>query len=131
MRSDRRPTLQQVTDRKSRLSNMNDRDHLQIAEFLYESGKTRFRYSRYLSPDGGKWIRHGLFRAYHENGQLASEGEYENGLETGVWRDYHDNGQLAAEGEYRNGKENGRWRFWTSSGQLEKETVYFDSVQGA
>lgn len=107
---------------------MNKQETLEIAEIPYETGEIHFRYSRYLAPDKAKWIRHGLFRAYHENGQLASEGEYEHGLEVGVWSDYHENGQRAAQGEYRHGKENGRWRFWNSSGELERETIFFDGV---
>ena len=103
---------------------------LQIAEIPYESGVTHFRYSRYLAPDRTKWIKHGLFHAYYENGQLASEGEYEDGLEDGLWRDYHENGQLAAEGQYKRGKENGKWRFWSPTGELERETVYCDGVSG-
>lgn len=67
---------------------------LNIAEIPYENGKIHFRYSRYLSNDGTRWIRHGRFTAYHLNGSLASEGEYNNGVEHGLWRDYHDNANL-------------------------------------
>ena len=89
---------------------------LNIAEIAYESGAIRFRYSRYLSDDGTRWVRHGLFRAFYENGSLASEGNYTHGVEHGVWRDYHENGQLAAEGNYENGVEAGEWRHWESTG---------------
>jgi antitoxin component YwqK of YwqJK toxin-antitoxin module len=90
---------------------------LNIAEITHNSGEIKYRYSRYLSGDGEKWIRHGLFRAYHPNGKLATEGDYEHGLETGVWRDFHENGQPAAEGRYENGKEvAGTWRYWDSAG---------------
>jgi antitoxin component YwqK of YwqJK toxin-antitoxin module len=99
-------------------------DVLHIAEIPYESGNLHLRYSRKLSEDGTRWIREGLFTAYHENGQRASEGMYDDGLETGTWRDYHDNGQLAAEGEYVNGKEHGVWRHWDREGREEKPTRY-------
>jgi antitoxin component YwqK of YwqJK toxin-antitoxin module len=92
---------------------------LQIAEIPYESGQVHLRYFRYLSTDGSKWIRHGLFRAFHENGALASEGEYEHGQENGLWRDYHSNGQIAAEGHYANGAESGPWRYWDAAGRTE------------
>jgi antitoxin component YwqK of YwqJK toxin-antitoxin module len=94
-------------------------DNLQIAEILYESGAVRFRYLRYLSPDGTRWIRHGLFRAYHETGPLASEGNYVDGVESGLWRDYHPNGQLAAEGSYVDGREVGEWHYWSENGSPE------------
>jgi antitoxin component YwqK of YwqJK toxin-antitoxin module len=89
---------------------------LNIAEIPYENGEIRFRYSRCMSPDGSRWIRHGLFRAYHQNGALASEGNYVDGVEHGPWRDYHENGQLAAEGQYEHGQENGKWRYWNRDG---------------
>ncbi|WP_201765700.1 hypothetical protein [Xanthomonas vesicatoria] len=74
---------------------------------------------RYLSADGSAWLRHGLFCAYHGDGSLASEGNYEHGQECGLWRDYHSNGQLAAEGSYANGVEIGVWRYWSSDGSPE------------
>jgi antitoxin component YwqK of YwqJK toxin-antitoxin module len=90
---------------------------LNIAEVPYETGEIRYRYTRYLSPDGARWIRHGLFRAYHRNGGVASEGRYENGVEEGLWRDYYENGVLAAEGRYQQGQEAGEWRYWDNSGR--------------
>ncbi|MFZ5497239.1 MAG: toxin-antitoxin system YwqK family antitoxin [Verrucomicrobiota bacterium] len=93
---------------------------LNIAEILYHNGgPIHFRYTRYLSPQGDKWIRHGLFRAYHVNGQLSSEGYYTHGFEEGIWRDYHENGQLAAEGAYEKGQKVGKWKYWNSNGENE------------
>jgi antitoxin component YwqK of YwqJK toxin-antitoxin module len=92
---------------------------LNLAEIPYQSGTVRFRYTRYMSPDGTRWIRHGLFAAYHENGAVSSEGNYVHGVENGLWRDYHSNGQLAAEGDYDDGKEVGLWRFWDESGGVQ------------
>jgi antitoxin component YwqK of YwqJK toxin-antitoxin module len=96
---------------------------LQIAQVPYEDGSVHFRYERCLSADGTKWIRHGLFRAFHRNGQLASEGQYLHGQESGLWRDYHDNGRLAAaEGSFQSGVEIGTWRFWASDGTPETQS---------
>jgi len=89
---------------------------LNIAEIPYETGEIRYRYSRYLAADGSRWIRHGLFKAYHPTGALASEGSYEHGKEHGPWRDYHTNGQLAAEGNYDQGAESGQWQYWSEDG---------------
>jgi antitoxin component YwqK of YwqJK toxin-antitoxin module len=108
---------------------MGQENILYIAEIPYESGRTRFRYSRYLSPDGSRWVRHGLFIAYHENGQVANEVYYEHGLEHGLCRDYYENGRVAAEGQYKNGKEDGEWRFWNPDGKLESATYYVDGVE--
>ena len=70
----------------------------------------------WTGDDGSRWIRHGLFRAYHPNGQDASEGNYERGIEDGLWQDFHDDGSLAARGEYQQGVESCAW-------------VYFDRGQ--
>ena len=94
----------------------SDANTLNIAEIPYESGALHFRYARYMSPDQSRWIRHGLFQAYHPSGKLASEGSYENDVEHGLWRDYHETGSLAAEGYYDRGAEVGVWRFWSADG---------------
>lgn len=89
---------------------------LQIAEIPFEDGGIRYRYARKPSPDGSRWIREGLFQAFHPNGTLASEGTYREGLEDGAWRDFHENGRLAAEGAYSRGKEAGPWQYWNADG---------------
>lgn len=89
---------------------------LNIAEIFYESGEIRHRYARYLADDGSRWIRHGLFVAYHPNGQSASEGHYKDGVESGPWCDFHANGNKAAEGNYEQGEEVGQWKFWNEDG---------------
>lgn len=89
---------------------------LNIAEIPYDGGEIQFRYSRYMSPDGSRWIRHGVFLAYHKNGGLASGGNYIDGLEEGSWRDYYENGKLAALGKYERGIEVGEWCYWDENG---------------
>jgi antitoxin component YwqK of YwqJK toxin-antitoxin module len=106
----------------------SDRDVLSIAEIPHEDGTLRFRYSRYLSADGKGWVRHGPFHAFHPNGQLASEGEYEDGLENGPWRDYHDNGRPAAEGRFKSGKKDGVWHYWDEDGRPEPDEEYVEGV---
>jgi antitoxin component YwqK of YwqJK toxin-antitoxin module len=106
----------------------SDRDVLNIAEIPHQDGSLRFRYSRYLSADGKKWVRHGLFHAFHANGQLASEGEYVDDLENGPWRDYHDNGRPAAEGRFKAGKKEGVWHYWDEEGHPEEDEEYVEGV---
>ena len=108
---------------------MDASDTFHIAEIPYESGAVRLRYARRLSADGTQWIRHGRFVAYHESGQVKSEGEYVDGKEEGVWRDYHANGRLAAEGVYETGKEEGVWRFFAENGDEEKSVTYRAGVE--
>jgi antitoxin component YwqK of YwqJK toxin-antitoxin module len=89
---------------------------LNIAEIPFEGGAIRYRYARKLSDDGRRWIREGLFQAFHENGRLASEGSYHEGREDGPWQDFHDNGQLAAQGSFSAGVETGQWSYWDRAG---------------
>jgi antitoxin component YwqK of YwqJK toxin-antitoxin module len=102
---------------------------LNIAEIPYENGEVKFRYSRRLSEDGQRWIRHGLFVQYHENGEVASEGSYEDDLEVGVWKDFYANGKKASEGTYHQGKEHGVWKFWNELGQEENPVRYVNGEE--
>lgn len=92
---------------------------LEIAEIYYENGDVKYRYSRYLTSDGSRWIRHGLFVAYRENGTVVSEGNYDHGVEHGPWKDFHPNGSIAASGNYDRGTEVGAWTYWNADGQPE------------
>lgn len=103
---------------------MNENGMLYIAEIPYESGTIQYRYARYLSEDGSRWVRHGIFCAFWKNGNIKSEGEYAHGTETGLWSDYHENGQRAAQGSYVDGKQDGTWRFWDSDGREEQSIQY-------
>jgi hypothetical protein len=93
---------------------------INIAEIPYDDGNIRLRYARKMSPDGNRWLRHGLFQAFYPSGQKASEGHYLEGTEQGLWRDFHENGQLAAEGEYDKGVEVSPWNYWSSKGLAEQ-----------
>lgn len=93
---------------------------LHIVETHYETGAVRFRYPQYLSADGLRWLKHGLFRAYYRTGELQCEGNYIDDHEHGVWRDFHKNGQLAAEGRYAHGVECGEWKYWQEDGNPEQ-----------
>lgn len=53
---------------------------LNIREIFYEPGKIKFRYSRYLSADGTKWIRHSFFYASYKIVILFRQKNYENFL---------------------------------------------------
>jgi antitoxin component YwqK of YwqJK toxin-antitoxin module len=103
-------------------------DVLYIAEVPYPNGQIKLRFAHYPTADN-QWVRHGRFTAFYEDGTLASEGNYNHGVESGPWRDYHENGALAAEGDYENGKENGLWQFWKSDGTLEKRVRFRNGVE--
>lgn len=102
----------------------NGKTVIHVAEIPYETGEIHFRYARKKSPDGTQWIRDGLFQEFYQNGNLASEGSYDDGLEEGPWKDYHENGNLAAEGNYSKGEETGIWRYYDEDGNFEEEEDY-------
>src|SRR5947209_710870 len=99
------------------------------AEIAYPGGAVQFRFGRYLSGDGSRWVRHGPFHEFYQSGQVHTEGNYEHGLEQGLWREYHENGQVAAEGHFVDGAEDGVWQWWNAKGREEETIVYRDGVE--
>lgn len=67
---------------------------------------------------GPDFKRTGLWRLYHDNGQLARTSTYENGELTGLVRDFHDNGQPASEMPFKSGKAEGEMKVFSYCGEL-------------
>lgn len=65
---------------------------------------------------------------YHENGQLKSKGNFQNGWAIDKWVEYSSNGQLIKESNYRNKKAHGKWQYWYPNGQLKEIIYYRDST---
>ncbi|QDS99977.1 toxin-antitoxin system YwqK family antitoxin [Adhaeretor mobilis] len=65
----------------------------------------------------GEPLRHGKSRAWHANGQIQLEGQYEHDKRTGHFTYWHPNGQKAAEGTFRNDVNEGTWVWWHENGQ--------------
>jgi hypothetical protein len=101
----------------------------QVVELRDASGRKTSLYSRYLSPEGTKWLRHGLYQDFYPNGGLASESMYRHDLAHGPWRDLYENGQLAARGLYYQGKQVGTWEYWDPDGKPE-EPEHFPEPPG-
>ena len=85
-------------------------------------------------PDGKKEIsgefdengkRKGHWSYWTTEGNLWSEGEFENGVRHGFGTVYHKDGGKFYEGESVEGKQNGTWKYWDETGKLVKE-VEFD-----
>lgn len=96
---------------------------------------------------GSKWIKHGDFVFYDEDGDITHQGAFEDGLESGVWSVVYDdggksrgefragkregrwhysyaNGRPAQEGEYRAGERVGTWKHWSPAGEVRSDLVY-------
>ena len=59
----------------------------------------------------------GLWRVWHENGQLWTEGNYKDGKLDGLHRRWYDDGQLRWEYNYKDGELDGLFRSWHENGQ--------------
>ena len=72
----------------------------------------------------------GVDRTYFdpEKTQLKSEVFIHNGKREGVYKSYHDNGQLFQEVNYINGKREGIYKSYHNNGQLWKEVNYINDV---
>jgi len=66
-------------------------------------------------------------KEHYDNGQLKSEMKVKSGeLESSKL--YHENGQLALEGAYRDGMKNGLWKRYYEEGQLEAKLMFQDDL---
>ena len=88
------------------------------AKKMYRNG-TQVRYLWHYENGG---LRRGV--EWYEDGQMESEGQYENGERTGQWVEWYKNGQMRYEGQYENGEETGRWVEWYKNGQMKYEGQY-------
>ena len=73
-------------------------------------------YGRYIEEFAGDHYinelhyKYGLWKKYHENGELSSEGNYKEGkwiaggVKEGVWKHYYENGQFRMEENYKEGE---------------------------
>jgi hypothetical protein len=60
---------------------------------------------------------------------MDSEGNYINGKRNGLWKYWHENGQVRCEGNYINGLKDGVWKYWDETGVLTEETLYNNGVE--
>ncbi len=65
------------------------------------------------------FIKNGLIREYHRNGQIKHEAFYINDKIDGVSRGWFDNGQLEYEHFYKNGIRIRVWKNWYRSGKIQ------------
>jgi len=117
----------------------------QGTETRYENhptGELRAQYGVRVEPDGSE-VRHGAWTGWYPEGEVESEGRYEDGartgewtfrwpngkrkevgeyrdgLRTGTWREYDERGKRIAQGRYREGHRDGKWTFWDSAGKVD------------
>ncbi len=59
----------------------------------------------------------GEFKDFLPSGRLILHGAYKNGLKHGIYKAYHLNGQLKWETNYVDGKESGEWKYYYPDGK--------------
>lgn len=58
-----------------------------------------------LNKQSQKMVNDGKYREWYENGTLALEGEYKEGLKVGKWFEWDESGKQISERWFENGKE--------------------------
>ncbi len=74
--------------------------------------------------------KNGKWTAWYENGQMASEGSYQEDKKNGKWTAWYKNGQMASEGSYQEDKKIGKWTEWYENGQIFKPWLSSGSLKG-
>jgi len=81
-------------------------------------------YCQEKTETGALGAKQGPYKSWYENGQLASEGGYQNGQRHGSWIFYHSNGQKRLEAGYNQGQKAGTWTHWSREGKKTKEVQH-------
>jgi antitoxin component YwqK of YwqJK toxin-antitoxin module len=74
-------------------------------------------------------VADGRERTWSEKGVLLSDGVMSRGEKVGLWRAWHDNGRLASMGRYDRGRRVGRHRTWSRDGDLISDGSYRNDKQ--
>lgn len=75
--------------------------------------------------DAKLMTRIGTYKKWHENGLLATEGNFKNGKEDGTWKYYHrENGKIRSEGNFLNGKKVGDWKSYDTNSTLSNLEIH-------
>jgi tetratricopeptide (TPR) repeat protein len=65
---------------------------------------------------------------YYQNGKVAMERHYSNGIENGLEKEYYTDGSLKQKGEFVNGKENGIWDMYFPNEQIKQRSNFINGI---
>ena len=68
---------------------------------------------------------HGEFVTYHDNGQVATKGNYEHGELHGPYESWYRTGDVAASGAYDHGHQDGDW-IWRHANGMKRAVATYD-----
>lgn len=67
---------------------------------------------------------HGSYQAYHPNGQLLEEGQFDRGLKNGTWKKWAQDGLLTQVEKWKYGRLHGITQRYSDQGELLEEARY-------
>jgi len=70
----------------------------------------------------------GLFKVYHQNGQLSQIGYMKDNYLDDTCKTFFDNGQLKTIEFYKNRKKEGTWKYFSKKGSLIRTEVYNNDI---
>lgn len=68
----------------------------------------------------------GFNQFFYENGDVASEGFFKDGLPNGIWTSYYQNGEIKSIGKKELGLSDSIWKFFNQEGGIEYSFDYLD-----
>ena len=84
------------------------------------TGKISGKVQAYIKE--GKY--EGVFKFYHNNGQLSFKSFFKNGIREGKYISYYENGVTLEEGVYHNNLKKGIWYVYYDNGKLSSKEIY-------
>lgn len=93
------------------------------AKTYYDTGEMKEVIS--LNSDS---LKHGEYKRFHINGNIAETGEFENGKQVETKKLFFDNGKLESESKYENGILQGFHRVYYPSGKLMIDAKYENNM---
>jgi len=72
----------------------------------------------------------GFAKYWHENGNMKSEGNYQNNESEGIWKYYHrKSGEISSKGKFVSNLKEGDWIIYDHKGRIESEVTYVKDVR--
>lgn len=81
-----------------------------------------------LSSSGGL-VLHDSYKKYYRTNQLAEEGKFNYGLKDGIWKDWHENGNLKSEMEWFDGYRQGNYKSYDIFGNIETKGRFRNNMK--
>ena len=70
--------------------------------------------------------KEGFWKNHHQNGKVASTGNYFDGKQIGKWQFFQISGRIWREGEIKNNKQHGHWTSYFNNGNIETTGYYIN-----